>query len=54
MTLTAQQRISATLAQPAIYVSRRGEALTRPQMMRRAVKPKPVTLAPLPEEWRTQ
>lgn len=47
--MTPAERIARTLAQP-LFVTRRGEALTRPQMMLRAVKPKPVTLAkPMPE-----
>lgn len=49
--MTPAERIARTLAQP-LYVTRRGEALTRPQFLRRAVKPKPVTLEPLPKEWR--
>jgi hypothetical protein len=47
--MTPAERIARTLAQP-LFVTRRGEALTRPQFLRRAVKPKPVTLTkPLPE-----
>lgn len=47
--MTPAERIARTLAQP-LYVTRRGEALTRPQFLRRAAKPKPVTLVkPMPE-----
>jgi hypothetical protein len=49
--MTPAARISRTLAQPPIYVSRKGVAVTAAQIMARVSRlPKPVTLVkPMPE-----